>query len=121
MILREERRSVYRAVVRYEYIITPNRDYMVPTIAYLENNKVSVDVDKLFKNRTTAVFSIKKLLLSCYGENAKPLKETLNAISATFANRPNPYWHTIDFTWSTDYFEEVPVGIISIKLLQNLI
>ena len=94
---------------------------MVPTIVYLENNKVSVDVDKLFKNRTTAVFSIKKLLLSCYGENAKPLKEALNAISATFANRSNPYWHTIDFTWSTDYFEEVPVGIISIKLLQNLI
>ena len=121
MILREERRSVYRAVVRYEYIITPNREYMVPTIVYLENNKVSVDVDKLFKNRTTAVFSIKKLLLSCYGENAKPLKETLNAISATFANRPNPYWHTIDFTWSTDYFEEVPVGRINIKLPQNLI
>ncbi len=24
-------------------------------------------------------------------------------------------------TWSTDYFEEVPVGRIDIKLLQNLI
>ena len=121
MILREERRSVYRAVVMNQYHISPNREYMVPTIVYLENNKVNVDVNKLFKNKPTAVFSIKKLLLSCYGENAKPLKEALNAISATFANRPHPYWHTIDFTWSTDYFEEVPVGIISIKLLQNLI
>lgn len=94
---------------------------MVPTIVYLENNKVSVDVDKLFKNKPTAVFSIKKLLLSCYGENAKPLREALNAISATFANRPDPYWHQIDFTRSTDYFEEVPVGRTNIKLLQNLI
>ena len=121
MILREERRSVYRAVVRYEYIIIPNRDYTVPTIAYLENNKVNVDVNKLFNNKPTAVFSIKDLLLSCYGENAEPLTDALNTISATFANRPNPYWYTIDFAWSTDYFEEVPVGIISIKLLQNLI
>lgn len=94
---------------------------MVPTIVYLENNKVNVNVDKLFKNRPTAVFSIKKLLLSCYGENAKPLKEALNVISATFANSPRPYWYTIDFTWSTDYFEEVPVGRTNIKLLQNLI
>lgn len=121
MIQREKRPSVYRAVVMRDYIITPNRDYMVPTIAYLENNKVNVDVNKLFKNSPTAVFSIKKLLLSCYGENAKPLKEALNAISATFATRLNPYWYTMDFAWSTDYFEEVPVDRINIKLLQNLI
>lgn len=121
MIQREERRSVYRAVVRYKYIITPNRDYMMPTIVYLENNKVNVDVDKLFKNKPNAVFSIKKLLLSCYGENTKPLREALNAISATFATIPIPYWYTIDFAWSTDYFEEVPVGRINIKLPQNLI
>lgn len=94
---------------------------MVPTIVYLENNKVSVDVDKLFKNRPTAVFSIKELLLSCYGENAKPLKEALNAISATFANRPDSNWYIKAFAWSTDYFEEVPVDRINIKLLQNLI
>lgn len=94
---------------------------MVPTIVYLENNKVSVDVDKLFKNQPSAVFSIKKLLLSCYGENAKPVREALNAISATFASRPIPYWDTMDFVWSTDYFEEVPVGRTNIKLLQNLI
>ena len=121
MIQREKRLSVYRAVVMNQYHINPNMEYMVPTIVYLENNKVSVDVDKLFKNRPTAVFTIKKLLLSCYGENAKPLKESLDAISATFANRPIPYWDTMDFVWSTDYFEEVPVGRINLKLLQNLI
>lgn len=121
MIQREKRLSVYRAVVKSEYIINPNREYMVPTVAYLENNKVNVDVDKLFNNKPDAVFTIKKLLLSCYGENAKPLKESLDAISATFANSPHLYWHAIDFTWSTDYFEEVPVGRINIKLLQNLI
>lgn len=104
-----------------QYNIHPNREYMVPTIVYLENNKVSVDVDKLFKNQPSAVFSIKKLLLSCYGENAKPVREALNAISATFASRPIPYWDTMDFVWSTDYFEEVPVGRTNIKLLQNLI
>lgn len=121
MIQREKRLSVYRAVVMNQYNIHPNREYMVPTIVYLENNKVSVDVDKLFKNQPSAVFSIKKLLLSCYGENAKPVREALNAISATFASRPIPYWDTMDFVWSTDYFEEVPVGRTNIKLLQNLI
>ena len=103
-----------------KYHINPNRDYMVPTLAYLKNNRVNVDVDKLFKNQPTAVFTIKKLLLSCYGENARPIEEALKTISATFDISPSPYWHTIDFTWSTDYFEEVPVGIISIKLFQNL-
>lgn len=121
MILREERRSVYRAVVRYSYIITPNRDYMVPTVVYLENNKVNVDVNKLFNNKPTAVFSIKDLLLSCYGENAEPLTEALNAISLTFAARPSPYWYTMNFAWSTDYFEEVQVDRFNTKLLQNLI
>ena len=121
MIQREKRLSVYRAVVRNKYCVFPNMNYMMPTIVYLENNKVNVDVDKLFKNKPNAVFSIKKLLLSCYGENTKPLREALNAISATFATRPSPYWYTVDFAWSTDYFEEVPEGRINIKLPQNLI
>ena len=121
MILREERRSVYRAVVRYEYIITPNRDYMVPTIAYLANNNVNVDVNKLFNNQPNAAFSIEELLLSCYGENALPLKEALKAISNTFATRPSAYWHIVEFVWSTDYFEEAQVDRLDTKLLQNLI
>ena len=121
MIQREKRLYVQRAVVMDKYRIAPNREYMVPTIAYLENNKVNVDVDKLFNNRPDAVFTIKKLLLACYGENARPLRESLDTISATFTTRHNPYWYTIYFTWSTDYFEEVPVGRTNIKLLQNLI
>ena len=120
MILREKRLSEYRAVVIGKYHINPIWVYMVPTLAYLKNNRVNVDVLKLFKNQPTAVFSIRELLLSCYGENAKPLKEALNAISATFYISPNPYWHTIDFTWSTDYFEEIPVGRFNIQFLQNL-
>ena len=121
MILREERRSVYRAVVMNKYRVFPNRAYMLPTIAYLENNKVNVDVDKLFNNRPDAVFSIEELLLSCYGENAEPLTEALNAISLTFAARPSPYWYTMEFAWLTDYFEEVQVDRFNTKLLQNLI
>lgn len=122
MIQREKRLSEYRAVVKDKYYINPNRDYMVPTLAYLKNNRVNVDVDKLFNNRPDAVFTIKRLLLSCYGENARPLEEALKTISATFGTRPNPRcWYTIDFAWSTDYFEEVPVGRIDIQFLQNLI
>lgn len=120
MIQREKRLSEYRAVVMGKYYISPNRDYMVPTLAYLKNNRVNVDVDKLFKNQPTAVFTIKKLLLSCYGENARPIEEALKTISATFDIIPNSYWHTIDFTWSTDYFEEIPVGRFNIQFLQNL-
>ena len=104
-----------------QYNINPNREYMVPTLAYLKNNRVDVDADKLFNNRLNAIFTIKKLLLSCYGENARPLEEALKTISATFDTRPNPRWYTIDFCWSTDYFEEIPVGRFSIKFLQNLI
>lgn len=99
-----------------KYRINPNRECMVPTIAYLKNNRVNVDVDKLFNNRPDAAFTIKKLLLSCYGENARPIEEMLDTISGTFDTRPNPRWYTIDFTWSTDYFEEISVDRFSIKL-----
>ena len=104
-----------------KYRISPNREYMVPTIAYLKNNRVNVDVDKLFNNKPDAAFTIKKLLLSCYGENARPIEEALKTISATFDTSPNPRWYAIDFTWSTDYFEEISVGRFSIQFLQNLI
>lgn len=121
MIQREIRFSVYRAVVMDKYRVSPNMDYMVPTIAYLKNNRVNVDVDKLFDNRPDAAFTIKKLLLSCYGENARPTEEALKTISDTFDTNPITRWYDVDFTWSTDYFEEISVGRFSIQFLQNLV